>query len=167
MKKLSSNIRLLLVLSLLLTTFLVLPNMVSAAWFLIHGHSGHVEYMSRVDNEDIYKGWGLDIDQKSGLTNWVHFTIPTAFGTTTRYIGFELQTGSIDAWIDQVDIYNGKTKIKTFIGLHWSGPTNIYILDLGTQMNVGMGLGISVKICAGIEMMSHNFKFYTVAADLI
>jgi len=166
MKKLSDYIRLLSVLSLLLTTFLVLPNMVSAAWFTVHGHTGHVEYMSRVDNADIYKGWGLDIDQKSGNYNWVHFAIPTALITTTRYIAFELQTGSVDALISQVDIYNGRTKIKSFDALTWSGPAAVHILDLGSEMSVGLGLGISVKIGAGVEMMSHNFLFYTVAADL-
>jgi hypothetical protein len=166
MKKLSGYIRLLSVLGLLLTTFLVLPNNVSAAWFTVHGHTGNVEYMSRLNNADIYKGWGLSLDLKSSNFNWVHFSIPTALISTTRYVAFELQTGSVDIWIDEVHIWNGKTKIKTFNNLTWSGIADVYILDLGSQMSVGYGLGISVKIIAGVESMNHRVSFYTVAADL-
>ena len=151
---------------LFLTAFLFLPNGVNAAWFTIHGNNGKVEYMSLVDNTEIYKGWGLHIDQSPGMYNWIHFTFPTTLQNTVRYIAFQLQTGSADAWVDEVHVYNGNTKIKTFSDLNWSGENNIYLLDLGSQMAVGLGFGISVKIAAGVETMSHNFRFHTLGADL-
>jgi len=131
----------------------------ASAWSCIHGHSGHIEYPGRVVTmEGAHIGWGLDFDQESGLFNWVHFAVPTEFGKNTRYIALQLLTGSVDAIVDKVHIYDLNTKVREFNDLGWTGPLQVHILDLGAERAFA-ALGISIQVGAGVEMMDHRFLF--------
>ena len=60
----------------------------------VHGPSGDIEYMDRVDSTARQKvGWGLDFEQKSGNFNWIHYSIPTIPFTKTRYLLVHYETG--------------------------------------------------------------------------
>jgi hypothetical protein len=131
----------------------------AAQWRCIHGHSGHIEYLTRVQTtERAHIGWGLDFDQKSGLYNWIHFAVPTVFGQTTRYIALQFWTGSVDAVVDSVHVYNGGDRVMEFEDLGWADGWHEEILDLGEEMTFA-ALGISIEIGAGVEMMDHRFLF--------
>ncbi|WP_233144593.1 hypothetical protein [Methyloprofundus sedimenti] len=134
-------------------------------WACTHGHSGNIEYVNRVETLDrVHIGWGLQFDQKSGLVNWIHFAPPSSFGQKTRYVALQFSTGSVDAFIDNVDIYDLGVKVKQFTNLGWSGPQQIQILDLGEEMTF-TALGISVEVKAGVESMSHEFTFNGACAS--
>lgn len=138
----------------------------AADWSCIHGHSGNVELRQNVETmESAYMGWGLDFDQKSGLYNWIHFAVPSVNGKAVRYIALQFQTGSADALINHVHVYNLSTKIREFNNLGWSGNLQTRVLDLGSPQTLS-ALGISVGIGAGVEMMSHRFIFTGACAYL-
>jgi hypothetical protein len=130
-------------------------------WNWTHGTSCHEEYENRISDSNRNRlGWGLDFTQSSGTINWIHCAVPTDGDSTdpVRYVRLRFYTGSADAWISQVHIYNGDTKIKTF-PVDWKTGWYTKTLDLGTPRVFNKGLGISIEIKAGVEMMSHRFIF--------
>jgi len=142
-----------------------------AEWIAIAGHSGHIQDKTVTNyyaGESFEYGWGLDIVQKPGTSNWVHFAVPgPAFSTKgVRYINLYFLTGSADAWVSDVDVYNGYTKVKSFTGTWADGWQNV-TLDLGWIRPFSKGLGISVKINAGVESMNHRFVFATAKANFV
>jgi len=135
---------------------------------VVHGHSGHVEYESRITSTRQHIAWGLDFDQSSGLTNWIHYSISTPFFSHTRFLGIKFETGSVDIWISEVHVYDGRTKIYDSPDLSLSGATykdDWYIIDMGSDKLIDQALGLSIEISAGVEMMSHNIKIYAVGAE--
>jgi hypothetical protein len=135
-------------------------------WYCTHGNAGNIEYIDRVETLDrVHIGWGLDFLQKPGLINWVHFAVPTIHGLTSRYIALEFYTGSVDAIVEQVDVYNLSTKVKSFNDLDLADGWFLEVLDMGSDIPFS-AVGISVKVGAGVEMMSHRFLFTGACASL-
>ncbi len=136
-------------------------------WSCTHGQSGSVEYPSRLDSLDqVHIGWGLDFDQSPGLTNWIHFAPPSLHGQQTRFIALQFLTGSNDAIVKHVHVYNLAAKVKEFNNVNWTGgPLQIQVLDLGESMTF-TALGISVGIGAGVEILSHRFWFTGACAAI-
>ncbi len=167
MKKLVRNHRFLLFAALVLTGVLALSCPAHAAWHMTHGTSGHVEREANVENVIHYLGWGLDITQKPGTSNWVHYAVPTLGDKKVgaQYVRLIFRTYSADAWVSDVHVYNGPTKIKEFKG-SWSGNKTV-TLNLGSVTRFNQGLGISVKINAGVEMMSHRVIFFGAGANFV
>ncbi|HET6516427.1 MAG TPA: hypothetical protein VFG09_14835, partial [Thermodesulfovibrionales bacterium] len=132
-----------------------------------HGQSGHIQDTS-ITTVPSYWGWGLDFILNSGNSDWVHFAVPTVLFEKTRYLAIKFATGSVDAIVNQVDIWSGNTLVKQFLNLNWttSGPSDAQwkILDLGSDVNFE-SIGISVGIGAGVEAMSHRFLFHSVCAE--
>ena len=138
-----------------------------ARWSCTHGQDGNIEYGANVQAAARDRaGWGLDFTQKSGLTNWVHFAIPSVHGWSVRYIALKFWTGSVDAIVDKVHVYDLNNKIDEFEDLGWSGGWLIKTLDLGAPVMTS-AVGISVQVGAGVEMMSHRFVFGGACGYLI
>jgi hypothetical protein len=131
----------------------------------VHGHSGHIEYPDRVMSEREFLGWGLDFEQSSGLWNWIHYSIPVPWGTRARYLGVHFETGSIDAFISDLHVYDGGSKIYSETGVNLSEGPSWYVLDMGEEKLIDEALGLSIRVAAGVEMMSHRIIIYAVAAD--
>lgn len=134
-----------------------------ADWKWIHGTSCHEEYVDRLVDRNpnrIRFGWGLDFIHQSGTWNWIHCAVPTNadFSDHVRYIRLRFYTGSVDAWISQVHVYNGETRVKTFV-VNWKNGWYTRQLDLGFPRVFDKGLGISIETKAGVESMSHQFIF--------
>jgi hypothetical protein len=106
-------------------------------------------------------GWGLDLESNSGMTNWVHMPVPSKAGDTwaARYFKLRFFTGSIDAWISEVHVWNGDTLVKQFTDLSYSGAYQTVQFDLGNRVAFTKGMSVSIKINAGVEPMSHRFIF--------
>jgi len=135
-------------------------------WSCVHGSSGHIEFLDRVATLDRnHIGWGLDFTLSSVLLKLVHFAPPTILQQRTRYIALQFQTGSADAFIDSVHVYNLGTKVKEFDDLGWSGALQAQVLDLGSDMPF-VAVGISVEVKAGVESMSHNIIFTGACASV-
>jgi hypothetical protein len=170
MKKLFGNRRALIVMGLFLVAalFLCCPAYAQIV-ICTHGQSGHLQDSS-VTSVPVYWGWGLDFVLNCGtiLCEWVHFAVPTVWGEHTRYVGFEFATGSIDAVVSQVDVWNGNTRVASFAGLNWNttGPNDVQlkVLDLGSDISFE-SIGISIGLSKGVESMSHRFLFHEACAE--
>jgi hypothetical protein len=142
-----------------------------AAWaqnvVTVHGHSGHIQD-ENITSYPIYWGWGLDFEQNPGTINWIHYSLPVPYGARTRYLAFRFETLSADAFISEIYVINGNGP-----AIYWEGDLSLsggggpqwYIVDMQVDKVIDQGLGISIGIVAGVEMMSHRFLFYAVAAE--
>jgi hypothetical protein len=159
----------LLILGLVLAGTLALTGPAHAVWYTVHGQSGHIQDPSLVSNISpfVYYGWGIDITEKAPSSNWVHFSVPTNVAPTqgVQNVRVTFKTYIPDAWISQVDVYDGNVKIKSFFG-HWTGVKTLY-LKLDSITTITQGLGISVKILAGVDSGDHRIVIYGVAANVV
>ena len=131
----------------------------------VHGHNGHVEYADRVESDREFLGWGLDFEQSPGLWNWIHYALPVPWGRSTRYVAVRYETGSIDAFISDIHVYDGGTKIYEEADINLSEGPAWYVIDMGEHMFIDEALGVSIRVAAGVESMSHRVIFYAVAGD--
>ena len=129
--------------------------------------------MDRVDELSSYPpdrtrfGWGLDITQSSGLGNWIHFAVPSVHGWSAQYIALKFYTGSVDAIVNRVDVWNLNDREYISPDFSWTGDGEwfVKVVDMGAPVDFS-ALGISVRIGAGVEMMSHRFIFAGACAYL-
>jgi hypothetical protein len=130
----------------------------SGAWVCTHGHSGTVEYPSNlVTEEGLHIGWGLDFALKPSKINWVHYAPAAVLGEKIRYIGLQFATGSADAVVDNVHVWDLNARRYRFDDLGWSGGSQIKILDLGSFQTFQV-IGLSIGVWSGVEMMDHSFE---------
>jgi hypothetical protein len=118
--------------------------------------------------DNVYFGWGTDVDLKPGLSNWVQLAIPTPGNLSqgARYIRLRFYTGSVDAFVSDIHIWNGEEKVKEFAG-NWSNGWKTVTLDLGAVTSFSKGLGVSIQIKAGVENLSHRFIFAGAGANFV
>jgi hypothetical protein len=136
----------------------------------VHGNSGHIEYLDNVANpEHNYLGWGLDIEQKSGLHNWLHYSIPTVPFTKTRYLLVRYETGitgeTADSIITNLHVFDGETRIYQNDSVALTGGPAYTIIDMGEDKTISWGLGLTIGIGAGVESMSHRMRIYAVMGE--
>jgi hypothetical protein len=136
----------------------------------VHGSSGHIERMGNLTSTDnIYFGWGLDIIQKPGVFNWLHYSIPTTPGTKTRYLLLRYETGAngdfADSIITNLHVFDGETRIYANDSINLSGGPAYTVIDMGEDKTIAWGLGLTIGIKAGVESMSHRMRIYAVWAE--
>ena len=135
-------------------------------WSCTHGLDGEIEYEGNiVPAARTRAGWGLDFTQKSGEANWIHFAPPSIHLTKARYVALKFWTGSADAWVDQLHVYNLNAKVYEDNDVDLSNGWYIEVFDMGSLKDFS-ALGISVRVAAGVEMMSHRFVFAGACAYL-
>jgi len=169
MKRIVVPRRFFLVLAVALAATLVLTGPAYATWQWVHGNSGHIEYKDRYTNANRFeRGWGLDFILNSGTVNYVHLAVPTIASTTqgVRYVRVRFATGSADAWVSAIHIYDGTTKVMVKEG-SWSDGYKTVTVDLGYVRSFNYGLGVSIEIKAGVESMSHAFIFVGAGANFV
>jgi hypothetical protein len=157
-----------------LATILICAVPAFAEQMWVHGTQGRIEYTDRITgpgNRTVF-GFGLQFIQNSGSYNYIHYAVPTKYGPNpsswgARYIYIDYYTGSADAGIYEVHIYNGggfpPFKIVSFSPAK-TGSGRLTI-DLGTVTSFSGGLGVTIYVGAGVEAMDHTFKFMGVGAD--
>jgi len=141
----------------------------AAQYMFTHGNVSEIEYPTNCSYR--YFGWGLDITHKPGLSNWIHIPVPTPYivlptdnqALGARYIYLTFYTGSVDAWVSDIHVYNGGSKVFAIGNLNYNGYKDIRI-DMGKKIGFNRGVGISMKINSGVESMSHRFIFYSAGA---
>jgi hypothetical protein len=119
-----------------------------------------------------YMGWGLDMNHKSGLANWVHIPVPTPYivlpsdnqALGARYIYLTFYTGSVDAWVSDIHVYNGVSRVFTVGGLSYSNGWKDIRIDMGKKIGFTRGMSISLRTAAGVESMNHRFIFSSAGA---
>jgi len=157
--------------SCLLISSIGFAGMAQADWMYSQGNVAQVEFPA---NNAIsqYKGWGLDLQLKSNKTNWIHLTVPTQAGGTlgAQLIRLKFYTGSTDAWVSDIHVYNGDVKVKEFTGLNYSGDAvHNLLLDLGSKISFNRGMSFSVLINAGSDPLTihHRFVFSSAGAKFV
>jgi hypothetical protein len=138
-----------------------------AEWMWAQGNVAQIQYPA--DCTYTYFGWGIDIDHNPGTSNWVHLPIPSKAGGTwgARKIRLKFYTGSADAWVSDIDVYDGDTKVKGLTGLSISNGWNDSLFDLGSKVKFTRGMSVSIRINAGVESMSHRFVFSGAGANFV
>jgi len=140
-----------------------------ASW--IHGNTIQVEYPDRLTRHERI-GWDTEVDGLPGTINWFHFAIPTPViindvRMQADSILLSFRTGSIDAFVRDVHIYDGVNRIAVFDGVNLSldqPATRIILPDAPTM---GFGLGISLGVGFGVEAMDHSMTFYAAGCDFV
>jgi hypothetical protein len=140
-----------------------------ASW--IHGHSMQVEYPDRIARHERI-GWGTEIEGKPGTINWFHFAIPTPVIINDVRLQADsvmlcFRTGSIDAFVRDVHVYDGGNRIAVFDNLYLSQEQPITRLVLPGTPPMGFGLGISLGVGFGVEPMNHLMTFFAVGCDFV
>lgn len=113
----------------------------------VHGNSGRIEFMDRVaSTERQLLGWGLDIEQKPGLSNWLHYSIPTVPFSKTRYLLVYYETGNpgstADSMISRIHVYDGGTKIYENNSLNLTGGPDYTLIDMGEDKTISWALDL-------------------------
>lgn len=171
MDKRTQNIRTaVLTVALMFLSVVMAGTCLAGSIIAVHGHSGDIEYMDRVASTDRQKvGSGLYFTQKSGTVNWIHYSIPTIPFTKTRYILVRYETGipgeTADSVIRKFHVYDGETKIYENNSANLTGGPDYTVIDMGEDKTISWGLGLSMEVGAGVEMMSHLIRIYAVMAE--
>lgn len=138
-----------------------------ASW--IHGHSMHIEYPDRIVSER-RTGFSINLDCKPGLTNWFHFAIPTPVivNDVRLKVGavmLRFKTYSVDAWVQSVHVYDGEALIDANNGLKLSKDHLFEKFTVTDKPLIQWGLGISIGVACGVEMMDHHIEFFAAGSD--
>jgi hypothetical protein len=144
-------------------------NIVFATW--IHGHSMEIEYPDRMASA-IRRGYAFQIEGKPGTTNWFHFAIPTPViindvRLQVDSIMLRMSTGSIDAFVRDVHIYDGEARIAVHDGVYLAEDNWFVRFEVPETPYLRWGLAVSLGVGFGVEMMSHTMDFVAVGADLV
>lgn len=140
-----------------------------ASW--IHGHSMEIEFPDRVTNLRRV-GWGMTLDGKSGTSNWFHFAIPTPVIINDVRLRVDsamlrFRTGSVDAFVQHVHIYDGERKIAEHNNVNLSKDNWFARFVVPDTPLLQWGIGISIGVGFGVESMSHHMDFFATGCDLV
>jgi hypothetical protein len=145
------------------------PQISYASW--IQGYAMQVENPERLD-QDTRLGWSAFVMGKPGTENWFHFAIPTPViindvRLQTDSVLLRFATGSADAWVRDVHVYDGWTRIATFTDVNLFGQQYSVRLTVPDTPPMNYGLGISVGVSFGVEALDHGMQFYGVGCDFV
>ena len=142
-----------------------------AMW--IHGHSMQIEYPDRVDSVR-RAGFYIRIEGKPGMGNWFHFAIPTPVMVNDNRLRvgsvlIRFRTGSGDAFVSAVHVYDGERRIARHDNLHLApGKWHTERFDVPGDPEIRWGLGISIGVGFGVEqMISHRMEFSSAGCDFL
>jgi Family of unknown function (DUF6623) len=146
-----------------------MADLAHAMW--IHGTSMQIEYPERVDAVR-RAGSGIVVEGKPGSRNWFHFAIPTPVivDDNRLKVGSVLlvcHTLSADAVIRDLHVFDGGHRIAEHNNIGLSGDVGMVRYDVPEHPEVRTGIGISIGVGFGVEMMSHQMVFTSVGCDFL
>jgi len=144
-------------------------NVSYASW--IHGRTLQIEYPDRIARED-RNGWCAFVEGKPGTDNWFHFAVPTPVIINDVRMQIDsvlliFKTGSVDAVVRDVHVYDGPWRIAVFDLINLTGDQPLVRLVLPGTPALGQGLGISLGVGFGVEAMDHTMEFYSAGCDFV
>lgn len=144
--------------------------LIHAMW--VHGHSMQIEYEDRLQSLR-RRGSAIWIEGHSGTNNWFHFAIPTPVIVNDKRLRadsvmVQFYTGSADASITAIHVYDGEKRIATYENIHlhpnkWA----FHRFDVPEKPEIRLGVGISIQVAFGVESMSHVMEFSSAGCDFI
>jgi hypothetical protein len=138
-----------------------------ASW--IHGHSMQIEYPDRIASMR-RAGFSIDVEGKPGTTNWFHFAIPTPViiddvRLRADKVLLRFTTGSVDAFVRHVHVYDGEKLIAEHNNVNLSKENPLAGFVVPDRPLILLGLGISIGVAFGVEMMDHHMDFIAAGCD--
>jgi hypothetical protein len=138
-----------------------------ASW--IHGHSMQIEYPDRIAYQR-RAGFSINVEGKPGTNNWFHFAIPTPViiddvRLRADAVLLRFKTGSVDAFVRDVHVYDGERLIAAHNDVNLSKENWFVKLVVPDRPHVLWGLGISLGVGFGVEMMDHHMDFIAAGCD--
>jgi hypothetical protein len=174
----------------LVSTVLAPPAGADVSGFLavwMHGTGARIEYPDRLD-QILYRAFHTRIDGNANSVNWVHFPITTPVvgayrsgGTGSsgfsavemnyrRYhlekVFVSFRSGSVDARVTSVHVYDGPKRIASFDNLNLYGEhyMNQFVLPGAPEVEQGVCISLGVDFGASgerwIELQSVGADFY-------
>jgi hypothetical protein len=140
-----------------------------ASW--IHGHSMQIEYPDRISYVRRV-GSRIHIEGWPGTGNWFHFAIPTPVIIDDVRLRIDsvilnFRTGSTDALVRHVHIYDGEGKIAEHNDIYLSEQNDFVRLTVPDKPYMQWGLGISIGVEFGLELMDHSMDFVAAGCDFV
>ncbi len=140
-----------------------------AMW--IHGHSMQIEYPDRVASQ-WRAGFSINVEGKPSSTNWFHFAIPTPVIVNdvrlrADSVMLRFKTYSVDAWVRDVHVYDGEALIAAHNGVNLSKDHLFERFLIPDRPEVLWGIGISIGVACGVEMMDHHMEFFAAGCDFM
>lgn len=140
-----------------------------ASW--IHGHSMQIEYPDRISYVRRI-GSRINVVGWPGTGNWFHFAIPTPVIIDDVRLKIDsvllsFRTGSTDAYVRHVHIYDGEDKIAEHNDIYLSEENDLVRLAVPDQPYVHGGIGISIGVDFGLELMDHSMDFIAAGCDFV
>ena len=148
----------------------------------MHGTGVRIEYPERLSQTQ-YRAFHARIEGNANTSNWLHFPITTpvvGFFLTggedkpiqTHYRRYRLEkvfvsfrSGSIDARVTSVRVYDGSTQIASFDNLNLFGeqPMNEFVLPDSPEVMQGVCISLGVEFGASGQRW---MELQSVGADL-
>lgn len=145
------------------------PRISYASW--VHGHGLEVQSPEMISSL-VRMGWGTVLECLPGTTNWLHMAIPTPviindvrLRLDTVMLSFT--TGSTDAYIREVHVWDGPVRIAVFDGLNLSGDNPFVRLEVADRPWIWFGIGLSIGISVGVEQLSHHIEVWSAGCDFV
>jgi hypothetical protein len=143
------------------------PSISYASW--IHGHSMQIEYPDRIASQR-RAGYSINVEGKAGTSNWFHFAIPTPViiddvRLRADCVMLRFTTGSVDAFVRHVHVYDGEKKIAEHNDINLSKENGFVRLAVPDRPQILWGLGISIGVAFGVESMDHHMDFIAAGCD--
>ncbi len=141
-----------------------------AMW--VHGNNVQIEYPDRI-NSLRRAGFHTQIEGELGTDNWFHFAIPTSVIVNNRRLRVGsvmvvFKTGSADATVRDVHIYDGENKIAQYNSVNLSGNIGFMRFDVPSHPEVIFGIGVSIGVNFGIDKTKpHTMQFISAGCDFI
>lgn len=137
----------------------------------VHGTAVQIEYPERMDQIQ-RRAFHMRIDGKASTANWLHFPIPTpvvgtylaggsgAFsGLQTNYRRYHIdkvflsfRTGSVDARVTNVHVYDAAERIAAFDNLNLYGEQHMREFTIPGAPAVSQGICVSVGVAFGANL---------------
>jgi hypothetical protein len=140
-----------------------------ASW--IHGHSMQIQYPDVLASV-VRLGYYILVEGKPGTTNWFHFAIPTPVIVNDVRLRpdsviLRFTTGSIDAFVTNVHVWDGETLLIAYNDLNLSLSNPVARFPVPSKPLMQFGLGISIGVGFGVEAMDHHMQFVAAGCDFV
>ncbi len=123
----------------------------AASWVDMHGTNCVIEYPANTTNgrNDLYRGWGLDFTQQTGVINWVRCPITAEGSDTTDHIlltYYQEKAGSVKV----IDVYNGDRMVKQLsVPEGVAGWNSVHLTFESINFNHGLGVAVHIPKLVG------------------
>jgi hypothetical protein len=121
-----------------------------ADWIFAHGTAAVIQQDTAPGLVSAYYlGWGLDVKLKKGTSAWFHFPMnnPALDNYYTDKIQLVFRTQNSNAYIAQIDIWDGAIRFESLKGKWWSsGASKTVTIILSQKWKISRGLGISIQL---------------------